>query len=89
MKIDVKGVKLNLEYPKEIDKTKDYVLFLHGFTGCAEDWLSVIEQMPAKYNYIALDIVGHGKSDAPGDPAHYNIESLLYRKLFFRTGIIR
>ena len=77
MKIDVNGVKLNLEYPKEIDKTKDYVLFLHGFTGCAEDWFPVFEQMPDKYNYIALDIVGHGKSDAPGNVIYYNIESLV------------
>jgi 2-succinyl-6-hydroxy-2,4-cyclohexadiene-1-carboxylate synthase len=76
MKLEANGVKLNLEYPREIDKTKDYVLFLHGFTGCAEDWLPVFEQMPAKYNYIALDIVGHGKSDAPVNPAQYNIESI-------------
>ncbi|MDP2362407.1 MAG: alpha/beta fold hydrolase, partial [Ignavibacteria bacterium] len=76
MKLDANGVKLNLEYPKDIDKTKDYVLFLHGFAGCAEDWLPVIEQMPVKYNYIALDIIGHGKSDAPINPMHYNIESI-------------
>ncbi len=77
MKIDAKGVKLNIEYPKEIDKSKDYVLFIHGFTGCVEDWFPIIEQMPAKYNYIALDIVGHGKSDAPSDSSHYNIESIV------------
>ena len=76
MKLDTKGVKLNLEYPTEIDKTKDYILFLHGYTGCAEDWFPVFEQMPGKYNYIALDIIGHGKSDAPSNPSYYNIESI-------------
>jgi 2-succinyl-6-hydroxy-2,4-cyclohexadiene-1-carboxylate synthase len=77
MKIDANGVKLNLEYPKEFSKTKDSILFLHGFSGCAEDWFPVFEQMPDKYNYIALDIVGHGKSDAPGNVTYYSIESII------------
>jgi len=77
MKFDANGVKINVEHPKEIDKSKDYVLFLHGFTGCAEDWFPVFEQMPAKYNYIAMDVVGHGKSDSPGDPAKYNVEAIV------------
>lgn len=77
MKLDVNGVKLNLEHLKDIDRKKDFVLFLHGFTGCAEDWFPVFEQLPDKYNYLALDIIGHGKSDAPGDSAKYNVESLV------------
>lgn len=77
MKLDVSGVKLNIEHPKEIDRSKDYVLFLHGYTGNAEDWFPVFEQLPDKYNYLALDIIGHGKSDAPGDSAKYNVESLV------------
>jgi 2-succinyl-6-hydroxy-2,4-cyclohexadiene-1-carboxylate synthase len=77
MKLDANGVKINLELYKEIDKSKDYVLFLHGFTGCAEDWFPIFEQLPNKYNYIAMDIVGHGKSDAPGNVANYNIESIV------------
>jgi 2-succinyl-6-hydroxy-2,4-cyclohexadiene-1-carboxylate synthase len=77
MKLETNGVKLNLEHQKEIDRTKDYVLFLHGLTGCAEDWFPVFEQMPDKYNYLALDIIGHGKSDSPVDPAKYNVEALI------------
>ena len=30
MKLDANGVKINLEHPREIDKSKDIVLFLHG-----------------------------------------------------------
>jgi 2-succinyl-6-hydroxy-2,4-cyclohexadiene-1-carboxylate synthase len=77
MKLDVNGVKINLEQLKPVDKTKDSVLFLHGFTGNAEDWFPVFEQMPDKYNYIAMDIVGHGKSDAPGSSSSYTIESII------------
>jgi|APIni6443716594_1056825.scaffolds.fasta_scaffold104463_2 2-succinyl-6-hydroxy-2,4-cyclohexadiene-1-carboxylate synthase len=77
MKLDANGVKINFEHPKEINKDKEYVLFLHGFTGCSEDWFPVFEQIPNKYNCIAIDIVGHGKSDAPGSPSNYNIESIV------------
>jgi 2-succinyl-6-hydroxy-2,4-cyclohexadiene-1-carboxylate synthase len=84
MKLDANGVKINLEQIKELDKSKDYVLFLHGFTGCAEDWFPVFEQMPDKYNYIAMDIVGHGKSDVPGSPSKYNIESIISQIKFVK-----
>lgn len=77
MKLDVNGVKLNLESLREIDKSKDYILFLHGFTGCAEDWFPVFEQIPDKYNCLALDIIGHGKSDVPGSSMHYSIDSIM------------
>lgn len=77
MKLDFNGVKLNVEHPREIDPNKDYILFLHGFTGCAEDWLPVFEQLPDKYNLFALDLIGHGKSDSPGDPAYYTTESIV------------
>jgi len=87
MKLDVNGVKINLEHPKEIDKSKDYVLFLHGFTGCAEDWFPVFEQMPDKYNYIAVDIVGHGKSDAPGGQSNYSVESIVNQIKFVKDHL--
>jgi len=77
MKLDFEGVKLNLEYPREIDRSKDTVIFLHGFTGCAEDWFPIFEQLPDKYNYAALDIIGHGKSDSPSDPNKYSLDSML------------
>ena len=77
MKLDAKGVKINLELFKPIDNSKDTVLFLHGFMGCAEDWFPIFEQLPDKYNYIAIDLIGHGKSDAPGDSNKYNVDSLV------------
>jgi 2-succinyl-6-hydroxy-2,4-cyclohexadiene-1-carboxylate synthase len=84
MKLEANGVKLNLEYPNEIDKTKDYILLIHGYMGCSEDWLPVIEQMPKKYNYVTLDIVGHGKSDAPVNPSYYNVDSITAQIKFIK-----
>ena len=77
MKIDVNGIKLNLELNTEIDPGKEYLLFLHGFTGCAEDWASTFEQLSDKYNLCALDLIGHGKSDAPANPDLYKAESII------------
>lgn len=87
MKLDVNGVKINIEHSKEIDRAKEYVLFLHGFTGCAEDWFPVFEQLPDKYNYIALDIVGHGKSDAPGNVDNYKLESIIAQIKFVKDHL--
>ncbi len=87
MKLDANGVKINLEYPKELDKTKDYILFLHGFTGCAEDWFPVFEQFPDKYNCVAMDIVGHGKSEVPGSVNNYSIESIINQVKFVKDHL--
>lgn len=77
MKIDFNGIKLNLEHKGETDPSKDYLLFLHGFTGCAEDWLPIFDQLPDKLNYFALDLIGHGKSDAPANLDFYKAESII------------
>ena len=87
MKLEVNGVKLNIEVLKELDSNKDTILFLHGFMGCAEDWFPVFEQLPDKYNYAALDIVGHGKSDAPGNLSHYNVDSIISQIKFVKDHL--
>lgn len=77
MKLNFNGIKINLEHPREIDPQKDYVLFLHGFTGSAEDWFPIFEQFPENYNLFAMDFIGHGKSDAPTDSNLYTAENLV------------
>ena len=76
MYIDYSGIKLNVEIPKEFDRGKDVVLLLHGFTGCSEDWLPVIDLLPENVNYICLDLIGHGKSDHPVVPEFYYTDSI-------------
>lgn len=51
------------------------VLLIHGFTGRATDWtpfLGVIRA--AGWRTIVVDLLGHGRSDAPLDPARHAIE---------------
>lgn len=50
------------------------LLLLHGFTGNSFSWRS-FESYWHEYNVIAVDIVGHGKTDSPVDVCKYNIES--------------
>lgn len=88
------GLKLNVEIQKEFNSAKDTVLFIHGFTGCAEDWQPIIEQLSDDFNYAALDLIGHGKSDKSVHPDHYTAEAIVEQikavkdKLAFNKPII-
>lgn len=51
------------------------VLLLHGFTGRASDWSPFVRQIrEAGHRTIVLDLLGHGRSDSPADPARHAIE---------------
>src|SRR3989441_478289 len=48
---------------------------LHGFTGSAAGWGRQLDTFAAYgLRVIALDLLGHGQSDAPDDPQRYAIE---------------
>lgn len=87
MELFYKDFKLNVEIPKGIDNTKDTVLFLHGFTGSAEEWFQIIEQLPDDFNYAALDLIGHGKSDKPVNPDYYTTDSIIDQIKFVKDKI--
>ena len=50
------------------------VVVLHGFTGSATTMAGVSAALGEAYRVHALDLVGHGESDAPSDPALYTME---------------
>lgn len=50
------------------------VLLLHGFTGCHANWNALMAALSANYRVIAVDLLGHGRTDAPGDPARYAMQ---------------
>lgn len=47
------------------------LLLLHGFTGGLANWAPVIARLQSGHRLITLDLPGHGRSDAPPDPAAY------------------
>ena len=65
---------MNLNY--EIAGTGPAVVFLHGGNGNARDWANQIPVLSPKYKVIALDIQGHGKSEAPKSEDEYSISIL-------------
>jgi 2-succinyl-6-hydroxy-2,4-cyclohexadiene-1-carboxylate synthase len=50
------------------------LLLLHGFTGTGATWHSVAAACQGRRRVIAPDLLGHGGSDAPRDPARYALE---------------
>ncbi len=50
------------------------VLALHGFTGTARTWVSLAAALLDQRRVIAPDLLGHGRSAAPADPARYALE---------------
>lgn len=51
------------------------VLLLHGLTGRASDWSPFVRPIrEAGHRTIVLDLLGHGRSDSPADPARHAIE---------------
>ncbi len=89
MYIEHSGIKLNVEIPREFDTRKETILFLHGFTGCAEDWFPIIDSLPENFNYVCLDFIGHGKSDHPVIPEFYNTESIIEQIKTVKERIVK
>jgi 2-succinyl-6-hydroxy-2,4-cyclohexadiene-1-carboxylate synthase len=77
MIIEYKNIKLNLEHLSTFDNQKSTILFLHGFTGKSIDWKDVAELIDERFNKIAIDLAGHGKSSSLADIQYYKIESLI------------
>lgn len=50
------------------------VVLLHGFTGSAAGWGRFGELLAGRHTVVAVDIVGHGRSDAPATVADYGME---------------
>jgi len=73
--VQVNGVQLGVEQRGEANKSGPVLVMLHGFTGSAAGWGSQLDTL-ATYGLrvIALDLLGHGQSDAPDDPQRYTIE---------------
>jgi 2-succinyl-6-hydroxy-2,4-cyclohexadiene-1-carboxylate synthase len=51
------------------------LVLLHGFTGSTANWQNLLSHLDLPgWRIIALDMLGHGRSDAPADPQRYSIE---------------
>lgn len=72
-RLQVNGVHIGVEQYSKQGKLP--LVLLHGFTGSASGWGSLLHEFAAcDFHVIALDMLGHGRSDAPVEPERYNLE---------------
>ncbi|MER3485043.1 MAG: 2-succinyl-6-hydroxy-2,4-cyclohexadiene-1-carboxylate synthase, partial [Chloroflexota bacterium] len=50
------------------------LVLLHGFTGSLQTWTAIMPRLALDFDTIAIDLLGHGATDAPGDAARYRAE---------------
>ncbi len=68
-RLPVSGVHINVE---QVGEGPPLVL-LHGFTGSAAGWAEHAAVFAQGHASVAVDLLGHGSSDAPDDPERYGI----------------
>jgi len=73
--IEVGGLRLHARIVTGRELEKRPVVVLHGFTGSTESMRGVVGQLSEERTTVAVDLVGHGCSDAPDDLDHYSIEA--------------
>lgn len=69
-RVAVNGVRLNVERRG----SGPALLLLHGFTGSGASWDRHLPTFSRGYSTVAVDLIGHGASDAPVDPGRYRME---------------
>lgn len=62
------------DYHVAIAGTGPPLLLLHGFTGSTETWAPFFPVWGKRSTLVAVDLLGHGASDCPPDPARYRVE---------------
>jgi 2-succinyl-6-hydroxy-2,4-cyclohexadiene-1-carboxylate synthase len=67
------------------------VVLLHGFTGCAASMAEVAEALALQHRTLCVDLVGHGRSDAPEEVAPYAMDACVVQleRLLDALGIER
>lgn len=63
-----------LTYHVEERGASDPVVMLHGFSGSTETWRPLMAAASRYFRAIAVDLPGHGQTDAPRDAKRYRME---------------
>lgn len=64
----------NVRYHYELAGRGAPLLLLHGFTGSGANWQAHTPVLAAQFQVLAVDLMGHGQTDAPEDLNRYSME---------------
>lgn len=53
------------------------IVFVHGLGTSADSWSEVMAHLRTDHRVLAVDLLGHGRSPAPDDPAEYTRDRAL------------
>jgi len=70
MRIAINGVT----YRVRVAGDGPALLLLHGFTGTGATWDGLVPTLSRQFRTLAPDLIGHGETGAPPDPARYRME---------------
>ena len=59
-----------VEYHVEVEGDGTPLVLLHGFTGSSENWRGVRPALNQRFSTITIDLLGHGRTDAPEEPRY-------------------
>ncbi len=65
-----------LNYNVDVHGSGVPLVMLHGFTGSVENWHPLVGHLEQYTTAILIDLPGHGRSDAPPDPARYEMTAV-------------
>jgi 2-succinyl-6-hydroxy-2,4-cyclohexadiene-1-carboxylate synthase len=77
-RIGIRGLSYSvLESPRG-PAGRGTIVFLHGFAGSADDWTETMEILHAAgHGAVAVDLPGHGRTDAPAERDRYRASSIV------------
>lgn len=71
------GVRLAVSRSGPAARRTPPVVVLHGFTGDSATMAEVVRPLATRRSVVAVDVVGHGRSDAPGEVERYSMEAVV------------
>ncbi len=66
----------NVSYFVDIQGEGFPLILLHGFTGDASTWTTLVQQWRGKRKLVCIEIIGHGRTDSPDHMERYDILSV-------------
>lgn len=80
MKLKVDDIEFNLLLNEsDLNRNNTPVVFLHGFTGDSTDWQFIFDKLPETALPVAIDLIGHGKTDSHPNPANYTCTAIVHQ----------